>query len=48
MNEALRPTPGELTQAARWALTHDVSQEFRMLLKRLLETLGYGNVAEEI
>lgn len=46
--EALRPTAGELTQAARWTLTHDVSPGFRMLLKRLLETLGYENVAEEI
>jgi len=46
--EALRPTNEELSQAAHWALTHDVSQEFRILLKRLLETLGYGNVAEEI
>ena len=46
--EALRPTAEELTQAACWALTHDVSQGFRMLLKRLLETLGYGNVAKNI
>ncbi len=46
--EALRPTTGELAQAARWALTHDVSPGFRVLLKRLLESLGYGNVAEDI
>ncbi len=46
--EALRPTTEELTQAARWALTHDVSPGFRMLIKKLLETLGYGNVAEKI
>jgi len=46
--EALRPTTEELTQAARWALTHDVSSGFRILLKRLLEALGYGNVAEKI
>ncbi len=44
----MRETTGELTQAVRWTLTHDVSPGFRMLLKRLLETLGYGNVAEKI
>jgi len=46
--ESLRPTDDELSQAARWALSHDVSPGFRALLKRLLETLGYGNVAESI
>ncbi|MCF6285345.1 MAG: hypothetical protein L3K26_09170 [Candidatus Hydrogenedentes bacterium] len=46
--EALQPTDGELTQAARWTLTHDVSPGFLMLLKGLLESLGYGNVAETI
>ena len=46
--EALRPTPDELTQAARWALTHDVSDGFHGLLKQMLERLGYGNVAKTI
>jgi hypothetical protein len=46
--DALRPTDGDLTQAARWALTHDVSPGFKMLLKRLLEAMGHGNVAERI
>ena len=46
--DALRPTDAELTQAARWALTHDVSPGFKILLKRLLEALGYENVAEDI
>lgn len=46
--EALKPTPQELTQAARWTLTHDVSQGFCGLLKQTLERLGYGNVAETI
>lgn len=46
--ETLKPTPAELTQAARWALTHDVSEEFRQLLKQALEALGYGIVAQEI
>lgn len=46
--EALHPTTEELTRAARWALTHDVSPGFRMLLKRLLETLGHEDVASAI
>jgi hypothetical protein len=46
--ETLKPTPTELNQAARWAHTHDVSEEFRQLLKQMLEALGYGNVAQRI
>ena len=46
--ESLHPTDDELSQAARWTLTHDVSPGFRALLKRLLETLGYGKVASTI
>ena len=45
---SLRPTDEELSQAARWALTHDVSPGFRSLLKQLLETLGYGKVASTV
>ena len=46
--EALRPTDDELTRAARWALTHDVSAEFAALLKRVLQALGHGKVAENV
>ena len=46
--DALRPTTDELVQAARWALTHDVSPGFHRLLKNMLETLGHGNAAERI
>lgn len=46
--EALNPTQEELTQAARWTLTHDVSEVFRTLLKESLGKMGYGNVAEII
>ena len=46
--DALRPTVEELRQAARWALTHDVSEEFRGLLKETLRGLGYGDVADTI
>jgi len=42
------PLPDYLLRAARWTLTHDVSPGFRMLLKRLLETLGYEDTASAI
>jgi len=44
----LKPTEHEMEQAARWAMTHDVSREFRDILCRLLEELGYGNIAERL
>lgn len=46
--EALLPTNHELVQAARWAMTHDVSPGFRAALKNLLETLGYGDAATTV
>jgi hypothetical protein len=46
--ESLQPTDDELSEAARWTLTHDVSHGYLGLLKRLLETLGYENVASAI
>lgn len=44
----LDPTDEELTGAARWAMTHDVSPGFRSLLKTLLESLGHANAAQAI
>jgi len=44
----LNPDEDELTQAARWAMTHDVSPGFRQVMKTLLKELGYGKVAESI
>lgn len=44
----LNPEDDELTQAARWAMTHDVSPGFRQVMKTLLKELGYGQVAEKI
>jgi hypothetical protein len=46
--EMLRPTTEELVQAACWTVTHDVSPGFRMLLKQLLESLGYENAAAAV
>lgn len=45
---ALAPTPGELAAAARWCMTHDVSEGFRMVLKQLLKALGHEDVADNI
>ena len=43
---ALNPAPDELANAARWAMTHDVSEGFAMVLKDLLRGIGYGIVAD--
>jgi len=46
--KALDPTAAELEAAARWAMTHDVSEGFKMVLKELLTQLGHESVAERI
>ena len=46
--KALHPTAAELEAAARWAMTHDVSEGFKMVLKELLPQLGHESVAERI
>jgi hypothetical protein len=45
---ALSPRPEELEAAARWCMTHDVSEGFRMVLKQLLTELGYEDVADRV
>lgn len=45
---ALKPTPDEIESAARWAMTHDVSEGFVVVLKRLLRSIGYDTVAERL
>ncbi len=45
---ALKPSEEEVEQAARWTMTHDVSEGFREVLGRLLTELGYGNVVERL
>jgi hypothetical protein len=45
---SLNPNEDELTCAARWAMTHDVSPSFRGAMKTLLKELGYGQAAEDI
>jgi hypothetical protein len=45
---ALNPTQVELEAAARWAMTHDVSEGFKTVLRETLRVLGYGSVADNI
>ena len=45
---ALSPTAPELDMAARWAMTHDVSEGFRTILKELLIQIGHEPIAERI
>jgi hypothetical protein len=45
---ALKPSPEEIESAARWSMTHDVSEGFLMVLKRLLRSIGYDIVAERL
>ena len=46
--KALHPTAAELEAAARWAMTHDVSEGVMMVLKELLPQLGHESIAESI
>lgn len=45
---ALAPTEGEIEGAARWAMTHDVSDGFRMVLRNMIRELGFSHVAERL
>jgi len=45
---SLKPDGAELESAARWAMTHDVSPGFRMILKDMLRQFGYESVANRI
>lgn len=45
---ALRPTDAEIEAAAHWAMTHDVSDGFRMVLRQMITSLGYSDVAERL
>ena len=42
---ALDPTPDEIEAAARWAMSHDVSKGFVMVLRDLLRRLGHADTA---
>lgn len=46
--KALHPNAAELEAAARWAMTQDVSEGFKMILQELLAQLGHESIAKTI
>ncbi len=46
--QKLVPSSDEIEAAARWAMTHDVSEGFRIILKDMLKKLDYESVADNI
>ncbi len=45
---ALKPTEDEIEQAARWSMTHDISEPYKGVLKDLLKQIGFENVADKL
>ncbi len=45
---ALKPTAEELEKAARWTMTHDVSEGYKTILNSFLTEIGYKDVAEKL
>ncbi len=45
---ALKPTSEEVENAARWSMTHDVSEGYKQNLRAMLDYLGFKNVAERL
>jgi hypothetical protein len=45
---ALDPTQKELITAARWAMTHDVSESFSSIVKDVLRSIGHDTAADQI
>jgi len=45
---SLNPTADVIERAARWTMTHDVSEGFKQNLKSLINYLGFGHVAERL
>ncbi len=46
--KALKPTNSELIDAARWCMTQDVSEDFRMTLLDMFNQLGWQDVCDKI
>ncbi|MBI5629902.1 MAG: hypothetical protein HY921_03340 [Elusimicrobia bacterium] len=44
----LNPSAQELEQAARWSMTHDVSEPYRGEVKRILKEMGHSDVAQRL
>ena len=45
---ALKPTTEEMIAAAKWAVTQDVSEGFRFVLKDMLRRLGYEQASDAV
>jgi hypothetical protein len=45
---ALKPTATELEAAARWSMTHDVSEPYKEQLKKMLMDMGHSDVADRL
>lgn len=45
---ALKPTSQELEVAARWSMTHDISEGYKMTLKNCIKYLGHPDVADRL
>ncbi len=45
---ALNPKPDEIEAAAKWAMSHDVSEGFAAILRELLRKLGYADTADKL
>lgn len=45
---ALKPTVDEVEKAARWSMTHDISDGYKMVLKSFLTQFGYADVADKL
>ena len=46
--KALNPAEDELIAAAKWCITQDTSEAFRMILKDMFKQFGWQNVSEQI
>jgi hypothetical protein len=44
----LKPTSEEMESASRWAMKHDPSPGFRLILVSMLQKLGYKDVAKKL
>lgn len=44
----LKPSGRELEDAARWSMTHDVSEGYRGEVKRILGEMGHADVAQRL
>jgi hypothetical protein len=45
---ALKPTTEELEKAARWSMTHDISEGYKVTLQGCLKFMGHADVADRL